>query len=69
MSEAISSFRSLTAGSQVFAFLVLFLRVILHAMRSGKRLQLQLLCIFSFCILCLSTIGMVFVKLYWQCAC
>ena len=30
MSEVISSFRSLRAGSQVFALLMLFLRVILH---------------------------------------
>ena len=32
MSEVISSFRSLRAGSQVFALLMLFLCVILHTM-------------------------------------
>ena len=36
MSEVISSFRSLRAGSQVFALLMLFLCVILHTMSSGK---------------------------------
>ena len=46
MSEVISSFRSLRTGSQVFAFLMLFLCVLLHTMSSGKRLQL--LCIFPF---------------------
>ena len=40
MSEVISSFRSLRAGSQVFALLMLFLGVILHTMSSGKSLQL-----------------------------
>ena len=40
MSEVISSFRSLRAGSQVFALLLLFLCVILHTMSSGKSLQL-----------------------------
>ena len=61
MSEVISSFRSLRAGSQVFALLVLFLCVILRTMSSGK--SLQLLCILPFrmmfvknrlavCILC-----------------
>ena len=44
MSEVISSFRSLRAGSQVFALLMLFLCVILHTMSSGK--SLQLLCMF-----------------------
>ena len=38
MSEVISSFRSLRTGSQVFAFLMLFLCVILHTMYSGKSL-------------------------------
>ena len=38
MSEVISSFRSLRAGSQVFALLMLFLLVILHTMSSGKSL-------------------------------
>ena len=59
MSELISSFRSLRAGSQVFA-LMLFLYVILHTMSSGKSLQL---CILPFGILCLSSIRMMFVKI------
>ena len=40
MSEVISSFKSLRAGSQVSALLMLFLCVILHTMWSGKSLQL-----------------------------
>ena len=63
MSEDISSFRSLRAGSQVFALLMLFLCVILHNMPSRK--SLQLLCIFPFGMLCLSAISMVFVKCVW----
>ena len=50
MSEVISSFRSLRAGSQVFALLMLFLCVILHTVWSGK--SLQLLCILPFGMLC-----------------
>ena len=46
MSEVISSFSSLIAGSQVFAPLMLFLCVILHTMWSGK--NMQLLCILPF---------------------
>ena len=61
MSEVISSFRSLRAGSQVFALLMLFLCVILHTMSSGK--SLQLLCIFPFDMLYLSAISMMFVKI------
>ena len=61
MSEVISSFRSWRAGSQVFALLMLFLRVILHAMSSGK--SLQLLCILPLGMLCLSAISMMFVKI------
>ena len=61
MSEVISSFRSLRAGSQVFALLMLFLCVILHTMSSGKRLQL--LCIFSLGMLCLSAISTMFVTI------
>ena len=61
MSEVISPFRSLRAGSQVFALLMLFLCVILHTTWSGKRLQL--LCIFPFGMLCLSAISMMFVKI------
>ena len=56
-----SSFRSLRAGSQVFALLMLFLCVNLHTMWSGKRLQL--LCILPFGMLCLSAISMMFVKI------
>ena len=61
MSEVISSFKSLRTGSQMFAFLMLFLCVILHAMSSGK--SLQLLCIFPFGMLCLSAISMMFVNI------
>ena len=61
MSEVISSFRSLRAGSQVFALLVLFLQVILQTMSSGK--SLQLLCILPFGMFCLSAISMTFVKI------
>ena len=43
-------FKSLRAGSQVFALLVLFLWVILHTMWSGK--SMQLLCILRFGMLC-----------------
>ena len=60
MSEVISSFRSLRAGSPVFAVLMLFLGVILHTMSSDK--SLQLLCILPFGMLCLSAISMMFVK-------
>ena len=51
MSEGISSFRSVRAGLQVFALLMLFLCFILHTMWSGK--SLQLICILPFGILCL----------------
>ena len=61
MSEVISSFRSLRAGSQVFALLMLFLWVILHTMSSVK--SLQLLCILPFGMLCLSAISMMFVNI------
>ena len=60
MSEVISSFRSLRARAQVFARLLLFLCVILHTIWSGK--SLQLLCILSVGILCLSAIRIMFVK-------
>ena len=60
MSKVISTFRSLRAGSQVFALLMLFLCVILHTMSSGK--NLQLLCILPFGMLCLTAISMMFVK-------
>ena len=61
MAEFISSFRSLRAGSQVFALLMLFFCVILHTMSSGK--SLQLLCILPFGMLCLSAISIMFVKI------
>ena len=61
MSEVISLFKSLRAGSQVFALRMLFLWVILHTMSSGK--SLQLLCILPFGMLCLSAISMMFVKI------
>ena len=50
VSEVISSFKSLRAGSQVFALLMLSLCVILHTMWSGK--SLQLLCILPIGMLC-----------------
>ena len=59
--KVISSFKSLRAGSQVLSLLMLFLCVILHTMWSGK--TVQLLFIFSFGILCLSAISMMFVKI------
>ena len=61
MSEVISSFKSLRAGSQVLALLILFLCVILHSMWSGK--SLQLLCISPFGMLCLSAISIMFFKI------
>ena len=60
MSEVIPSFKSLRAGSQVFALLMLFLCVILHNICSGK--SLQLLCILPFGMLCLFVISMKFIK-------
>ena len=61
MSKVISSCKSLRAGSQVFALLMLFHCVILHSMGSGK--SLQLLCILPFGMLCMSAISMMFVKI------
>ena len=61
MSELICSFKSLRAGSQVFALLVLFICVVLHTLWSVK--SLQLLCILPFGMLCLSAISMMFVKI------
>ena len=52
MSGHISTFKSLRAGSQVFALFMLSLCVILHTMWSGK--SLQLLCILPFGIVCIS---------------
>ena len=61
MSDVISSFNSLRAGSQVYALLMLFLCVILQTIWSGK--SLQLLFILSFVMLCLSVISMMFVNI------
>ena len=61
MSEVISSFMSLRAGSHVFDLHMLFLCVILHTMSSGK--NLQLLCILPFGMFCLSAISMMFVRI------
>ena len=61
MWEVISSFKRLRAESQLFALLMLFVCVILHAMWSGK--SLQLLCILPFGMLCLSAISMMFVNI------
>ena len=60
MSEVISSFKSLRAGSQVVGLLVLLICVILHTMWSGK--SLKLICILPFGWLCLSAISMLFAK-------
>ena len=62
MSEVISPFKSLRAGLQVFALLMLFLCVMLHTMWSGKRLQL--LCIFPIGMLCLPAISLLVVSLH-----
>ena len=61
MSEVISSFKNLRAGSQVFALLMLFLCVIFHTMWSSK--SRQMLYILPFGILCVSVIRMMFVKI------
>ena len=61
MSEVIFPFKSLRAGSHVFALLMVFLCVLLHTMLWGK--SMQLLCIFPFGMLCLSAISMMFVKI------
>ena len=45
----------------MFSLLMLFLGVMLHTLSSGK--SLQLLLIFSFGMLCLSAISMMFVKI------
>ena len=44
MSEVISSFRSLRAGSQVFALFILFLCVILHTMSARSLWYVVLVC-------------------------
>ena len=61
MSEVISSFGSLGAGSQMFALIMLFHCVILHTIPSGN--SLQLLCILPFGMLCLSAINMMFLNI------
>ena len=61
ISEVISSFRGLRAGSEVCVLLMLFLCVILHTMWSGK--SLQFLCILRFDILCLPAIIMMLVNI------
>ena len=61
MSEVISSFRSLGAGSLMFALFMLFHCVILHNIPSGN--SLQLLCILPFGMLCLSAINMMFLNI------
>ena len=61
MSEVISLFKSLSAGSQVFALLMLFLCVIVHTVWSDN--SLQLLCILPFGMVCLFAISMMFVKI------
>ena len=62
MSEVISSLKSLRAGSQVFALLMLFHCVIVHTMWSGKRLQWPYILPFNG-MLCLSAISIMFVKI------
>ena len=61
MSEVFSSFKSLRAGSQVFALLMVSLCVIFHTIWSTK--SMQLICILPFGMFCLSAIGMMFVKI------
>ena len=56
MAEVIASFRSLRAGSHMFALFMLFLCVTLYTMWSGK--SLQLLCTLPFGTLCLFAIRM-----------
>ena len=50
MSDVISSFKSLRAGLQGLALLMLFVCLILHTLWSGK--SMQLLCILPFGMLC-----------------
>ena len=69
MSEVISSFRSLRAGSQVFALLILFIFVILHTMWMGKSLQMHVTLWYIVFIchqddVCENYIGMVYVDGY-----
>ena len=62
MSQVFSSFKTLRAGSQVFALFMLFISVILHTMWLAK--SMQLICILPLYMLCLSAISMMFVKNY-----
>ena len=55
MSEFISPFKGLRAGSQVFALLILFY-VILHTMWSGKSLQSIALHLALVCCACLPSV-------------
>ena len=61
MSEVISSFESMRAGSQGFSLLILFPCVILHTTWSGK--SLPLMCILLIGIFCVSAIRMMFVNI------
>jgi len=61
MSEVISSFNEVRAGSQVFAFLMLFLCSTLHTMWSGRSLHVS--CILPFGMLCLSASRIMLVKI------
>ena len=61
MSEVISWLRSLRAGSQEFALLMLSLCVILHTMCSGN--NLEELGILPFGMLCLSASRIILVKI------
>ena len=64
MSEVISSFKSLRAGSHVFALLMLFIFVILYTMWSGN--SLHLLSNLPFSILCLTAIRMMRGYAVWR---
>ena len=67
MSEIISSFMSLRAGSQVFTLLMLFLCVILHIMSSGKSLHLALWYVVLVCHqydVCENYVGSVYIGWY-----
>ena len=71
MSEVIFSFRSLRAGSQVFALLMLFICVILHTMSSGKSLQFAMHLVLWYVVLvchqydvCENSVGSVYVGGY-----
>ena len=68
MSDVISSFRSLRAGSQLFALLMLFLCVILHTMSSGKKepaivMHLSLWYVVLVCLqyVCENSVGSVYI--------